>query len=154
MGTIMDIKLVYVDSKNIDFKKLIMLLDEDLNKRYGEQQKQYDKHNNIDCVNDVVIIYKNKLPIACGTFKEYDNDSVELKRIFVLDRHRGEGIAKLIVSELEKIAGKRNYKYAVLETGKGQPEAIGLYKGLGYEIIPNYGLYEGNINSLCMKKSL
>ncbi len=97
---------------------------------------------------------KDKLPVACGAFKEYDNDPVDLKRIFVLDKHRGEGLAKLIVSKLEEIAGKRNYKYAILETGKGQPEAIGLYKGLGYEVIPNYGPYEGNTNSLCMKKAL
>lgn len=150
----MKIDILNTDSKNSDFNKLVGLLNEDLNKRYGELQKQYDKHNNIDYINDVVIIYKNKLPVACGGFKEYDGHSVELKRIFVVDEHRGNGFAKLVVSKLEEIAQGRNYKYAVLETGRGQQEAINLYKGCGYNIIPNYEPYTENTNSICMNKEL
>ena len=49
----MNIDILNTNSKNSDFNKLAGLLNEDLNKRYGELQKQYDKHNNIDYINDV-----------------------------------------------------------------------------------------------------
>lgn len=150
----MELDVFCTNSNNIDFKELISQLDIELNNRYGELQKQYNKHNKIELINDVIIIYSDLLPVACGAFKEYDNDSIELKRIFVLDKFRGKGLAKLIVNELERMARGRNYKYSFLETGKRQPEAIGLYKKCGYKIIPNYGPYIDNFNSICMKKFL
>ncbi|RYG04490.1 MAG: GNAT family N-acetyltransferase, partial [Chitinophagaceae bacterium] len=42
----------------------------------------------------------------------------------------------------------------VLETGMNQPEAISLYKKLGYKIIPNYGQYIGIKNSVCFEKPI
>jgi hypothetical protein len=42
----------------------------------------------------------------------------------------------------------------VLETGKRQPEAIGLYEKSGYKAIPNYGQYAGVENSVCFEKEL
>lgn len=40
----------------------------------------------------------------------------------------------------------------VLETGKGQPEAIGLYQYMGCQVIDNYPPYEEMANSVCMEK--
>lgn len=57
-----------------------------------------------------------------------------------------------MISELEKLGKEKEYKYALLETGIKQHEAINLYKNTGYSEISNYGPYEGNINSVCMKK--
>jgi GNAT superfamily N-acetyltransferase len=150
----MEHELLKTDSQNADFIKLIKLLDYDLEARYGEIQKQYKKHNMIDYINDVVLIYKDKIPVACGAFKEHDSVSVELKRIFVIKERRQKGLAKLIISQLEELARNKGYKYALLETGIKQHEAINLYKKYEYSIIPNYEPYIGNINSICMKKVL
>jgi hypothetical protein len=46
------------------------------------------------------------------------------------------------------------YAEAILETGKKQPEAIRSYQKSGYELIPNFGQYQGVENSVCMKKVL
>ena len=92
--------------------------------------------------------------MACGAFKEYDSNSVELKRIFVVHEQRRQGLGKLIVNKLEAIAKSKGYKHAILETGIKQYEAIELYKKYGYYIIPNYGPYIGNFLSICMKKGL
>lgn len=150
----MSIDFLVTDNGNEDFIKLIKLLDEDLHGRYGELQKQYDKHNKIDLINDVVVIYKDNVPVGCGAFKEYDSCSVEMKRIFVMKEHRQQGLAKMLMNQLEKIAAGKNYKYAVLETGVKQQEAISLYKKYGYEVIENYGVYAGDDNSVCMRKTL
>ncbi|KJS82354.1 GNAT family N-acetyltransferase [Desulfosporosinus sp. BICA1-9] len=150
----MNVDILKTDSQNDDFAKLISLLDDDLYRRYGELQKQYEKHNKVAQINNVVIIYRDKIPVACGSFKEQDSHSVELKRIFVVNDQRGQGLAKLIVSKLEEIAKSRGYKYAVLETGIKQHEAINLYKSCGYYTIANYEPYTENTNSICMKKNL
>ncbi|HEY5584190.1 MAG TPA: GNAT family N-acetyltransferase [Ruminiclostridium sp.] len=150
----MDLKIIKTENKNADFIKLIKLLDEDLVERNGELQKQFDKHNKVDHINDVVIIYRDNFAVACGAFKEHDIDSVELKRIFVIREHRQRGLATLIVNELEESARIKGYKYALLETGIKQHEAINLYKNNGYDIIQNYEPYIGNIYSVCMRKTL
>lgn len=150
----MSLKIMKTDSKNTDFTKLIKLLDDTLNEQYGELQKQYDKHNKVDYINNVIIIYKDEVPVACGAFKEHNSDTIELKRIFVVKENRRQGLSKIVIDELEKLGRDKGYKNAVLETGKKQYEAIGLYKSTGYEIIQNYEPYIGNTNSVCMKKSL
>ena len=150
----MDLEILETDSKNNDFIELIKLLDQDLCERYGELQKQYDKHNKVDYINNVIIIYKAKVPVACGAFKQYDESSVEIKRVFVRKENRRQGLSKQIIKELEQLARAKDYKYAVLETGIKQNEAINLYKNAGYEIIQNYGPYAGNTNSICMRKDL
>jgi len=150
----MELNSLHADSSNTDFRKLIELLDMDLNKRYGEQQKQYDKHNKVDSINDVIVIYKDGLPAACGAFKEFDAKTAELKRMFVVQENRRQGLARMIIGKLEELAKDRGYQYMVLETGKKQIEAINLYKYCGYNIISNYGPYIDNDNSICMKKEL
>ncbi|MDB2138954.1 hypothetical protein [Clostridium butyricum] len=55
---------------------------------------------------------------------------------------------------MEKLGKRKGYKYALLETGIKQYEAINLYKNIGYQIIENYQPYIGNTNSVCMKKEL
>lgn len=150
----MSLKILNTDCTDINFNKLTKLLDYDLNERYGELQKQYDKQNKVDNINDVVVIYMDDIPVACGAFKEYNINFIELKRIFVKKENRRQGLSKLIINELEKRGKEKGYKYAVLETGSKQYEAINLYKNNGYKIIENYGPYVGNKNSICMKKDL
>ncbi|WP_238916974.1 GNAT family N-acetyltransferase [Clostridium sp. YIM B02555] len=150
----MSLKILKTTGNNIDFIKLIKLLDDDLNERYGELQKQYNKHNKADYINDVIIIYKDEIPVACGAFKEHNVEDIELKRIFVKKEYRRQGLSKLIISELEKLGRSKGYKYALLETGIKQHEAINLYKNTGYDIIENFEPYKGNTNSVCMKKKL
>lgn len=70
------------DSQDINFLTLVRLLDTDLDERYGAIQKQYAEHNKVDYLKDVVVILKDNKPVACGALKEYDQESVELKRIF------------------------------------------------------------------------
>lgn len=150
----MDIELLKTNNTNTDFIELTKLLDEDLWARYGDMQANYDKHNTIDYINEAIIIYKNKIPAACGAFKEYNPDSAEIKRIFVKKENRQQGLAKLIVSQLEESARNQGYKYSILETGQKQHEAISLYEKIGYEIVENYAPYIGDSNSVCMKKTL
>jgi len=142
------------DSNNQDFYGLVAQLDKDLNGRYGAEQVEYDRYNKIKDIDTIVLAYDSNEPVGCGCFKNYDSNSVEVKRMFVEPEHRGKGIASAILNELEKWATELGHQSIVLETGNKQTEAIQLYQKQGYTIIPNYGQYSGMKSSICMKKEL
>ncbi len=72
--------------------------------------------------------------------------------MFVRKEYRGKGLSKLILSDLEKTAGKQGFLYMILESGEILKEAMTLYRKTGYEVIANYGVYKNMPESVCMKK--
>ena len=142
------------NSDNIDFQKLVEALDADLKIRDGEDNVFYTQFNKITAIKHAIVAYDDDLPVGCGAIKQYVDDTMEVKRMYVLPENRGHGIAALILSELEIWAKELNYVRCILETGQKQPAAIALYKKQGYRIIPNYGQYEGIANSVCFEKLL
>jgi putative acetyltransferase len=148
------IQIERTNSGDVNFQNLVFLLDGDLKIRDGDEHSFYAQFNKIDLIKNVVVYYNNDEAIGCGAFKEYDLNTVEIKRMFVQPEHRGKGIAVIILKELEIWASALNYKSFILETGKKQPEAIRLYQKSGYTIVPNYGQYKNIENSVCMEKSV
>lgn len=147
-------KTIFTDNTNADFVILTERLDAELDRMYGELQKHYHPLNKASGVKQVVLVYDGEAPAACGAYKELDSGSIELKRVYVCDSYRGNGISKLVVSALEEDARRNGYAVMYLETGVKQIPAIQLYRSCGYEIIDNYGPYAGDANSICMRKIL
>ena len=142
------------DSTNKDFQQLVQLLDADLKFRDGDEHTFYAQFNKIVQIKNVIICYIDDYAVGCGAFKIFDEDSVEIKRMFVRPEFRGRGLGLEILRALELWAAESGYSACVLETGKKQPEAIQLYQKAGYGIIPNYGQYAGVATSICMKKEI
>ena len=141
-------------SKNNNFQWLIEQLDNELWNELKEDQAQYDQYNKVPNLNTVVVVYVNDQPAASGCFKMYNADTVEVKRMYVVKEHRGKGLSKLVLTEIENWATEEGFKYAILETSIHFIPATTLYKSSGYQIIPNYDQYEGLEESVCMKKEL
>ena len=148
------INIIRTDSENPDFIRLVKELDADLAKRDGNEHAFYSQFNKVDMIRHVVIAYDNKEPAGCGAIKEFNPETVEVKRMFTLPEMRGKGIASRILNELENWASELRYDKCILETGKRQPEAISLYQRNGYKLIPNYGQYAGVENSVCFEKQI
>ena len=148
------VRIVRTTSDNPDFIDLVKSLDADLASRDGELHSFYIQFNKLDKIKRVVVAYDNGKPLGCGAIKEYTADIMEIKRMYVPPDSRNKGIATKILSELEKWAAELSYAKCILETGKGQPEAIGLYRKNGYRLIPNYGQYAEVENSVCFEKEL
>lgn len=146
------IKLVRTNSENQDFIELVKHLDVYLTEKDGEEHVFYAQYNKLDKIKQVVVAYENEVPVGCGAIKIYEPGIMEIKRMFTSPKGRGKGIATLILSELEKWTAEMGFEKCMLETGKKQVEAIGLYQKNGYFRIPNYGQYEGVENSLCFEK--
>ncbi len=148
------IRILRTDSENQDFIELVKYLDADLAERDGDENSFYAQFNKIDRIKHTVVLYDKDKPIGCGAIKEYEPNVVEIKRMYTSPKSRGKGIATKILTELESWAAELFYEKCILETGKKQPEAIGLYKKKGYQLIPNYGQYSDAKNSLCFGKQL
>jgi putative acetyltransferase len=142
------------NSDNQDFQKLVKELDKDLAIRDGEDHAFFAQFNKIDTVKYVVVAYENEVSVGCGAIKEYDKNTMEVKRMYVAVEKRGQGIATLILRELEVWAKELEYEKCILETGQKQPEAIALYKKNNYSIIKNYGQYAEVESSVCFEKQL
>lgn len=143
------------DNNDKDFHLLVEQLNQDLLDRYGELQLRYNRFNQIDNIPNVVVAYENENRLGCACFKKFDEQSAEVKRMFVRTEARGKGIGAAILTELEQWAAELGYTAMVLEHGFKQPEASILYERLGYTIIPNYGEYIGlEETSICRKKMI
>lgn len=147
-------RIIRTSSLHIDFIHLVSLLDADLARRDGEENAFYAQFNGISQLKQCVVYYKNDIAVGCGALKSFDEDSMEIKRMYVSMAYRGKGIATLLLAELEKWAKELGYMYCVLETGLRQPEAVALYKKNNYHLITNYPPYEHMANSVCFRKKL
>jgi GNAT superfamily N-acetyltransferase len=146
--------IIRTNSEHPDFRMLINALDEDLYNRNGEAQLQYRQYNQVDQINHVVVAYIENKPVGCGCFKSFDNETIEIKRMFVLPEMRGRQLAAKLLQELEQWAVEEGFTKAVLETGLRQVEAIRLYTVAGYSLTENYGQYIGMEDSICYRKEL
>ena len=142
------------DSQNPEFIQLVLQLDIELAERDGPEHGFYQQFNKIDSIRHALLAFDGEEAVGCGAFKEFNDEIVEIKRMFVPDEQRGKGVASKVLKELEAWALELGYTTCILETGKRQPEAIALYKKNGYELIPNYGQYAGVENSVCFQKVL
>ena len=136
------------------FRELVSKLDAELADRDGDEHDFYHQYNGLEQIIHAIVATRDGRPVACGALKEFAAGTMEVKRMYTLPEHRGEGLAATVLAELEQWAHEDGYHTCILETGVRQPEAIALYRKSGYEQIPNYGQYEGVTNSVCFKKAL
>jgi GNAT superfamily N-acetyltransferase len=101
-----------------------------------------------------VVAYVGSVPVAMGGFRRHDEDSAEIKRMFVATGHRGRGHARAVLAELERLARDAGYRRIVLETGMRQPEAMGLYASAGYAPIAGFGHYRDSPLNRCFARLL
>ncbi len=140
-------------SDNQDFQNLTALFDHYLIDIDGDKRDFYANFNQI-YLDYVVVCYKNDIAIGCGAFKQHENNTIELKRMFVAPEHRSKGAAKFILIALENWAKELDNSIFILETSLKLEAAIALYLKAGYYPIDNYGQYIGIESSYCMMKSM
>jgi GNAT superfamily N-acetyltransferase len=85
-----------------------------------------------------LVAYAGDVPVGCGGLKRFAEGIAEVKRVFVAPHARSRGIARQMVSELERLATERGYRAIRLDTGPRQPHALALYRSSGYREIRDY----------------
>ena len=149
-------EFVRTDGKNEDFIENCRLLDMDLDRRVGRQIKRekYQKFNQLDEIQEAIVVYEDQKRAGGGAIRKYDDNTAELKRVFVHNEYQGRGIGSRLVSLLMEWAAELGYQRMILETGELLAESCAVYKKLGFGVIPNYGPYADMPESLCMARDL
>ena len=152
----MAIDYVRTDGKNEDFIENCRLLDMDLDRRVGRQIKRekYQKFNQLDEIREAIVVYDHGRAVGGGAIRRYDDENIELKRVFVHNEYQGQGIGSRLVSLLIEWAAELGYRRMILETGELLAESCAVYKKLGFAVIPNYGPYADMPESLCMAREI
>ena len=140
-------------SDDPDFAGLVANLDRILAVTDGDDHSFFAQFNKSETLIHCLVAYDGTA-IGCGALRVYDQDTVEVKRMFVLPEFRGRSVGREILSELEKWAFSLGYKNCILETAKTLEPAVALYRSSGYEIIENYPPYDGVETSVCLTKKL
>lgn len=102
----------------------------------------------------LLLLVENGEPVAGGAFQRYDERTAELKRIWTHSAHRRRGLARRVVTELEREAAARGYERVHLTTGPRQHEAKALYLVTGYTPLFDVAADPETIGPLPFEKSL
>ncbi|MEM6283467.1 MAG: GNAT family N-acetyltransferase [Chloroflexota bacterium] len=92
--------------------------------------------------------------VGCAALRQLKPDIGEIKRMFVRDAARGQGVATRLLRQLEQQARDAGYAQIWLETGIYQPAAIHLYEREGYVRMPCAGYFGTEPPSVCYRKTL
>jgi GNAT superfamily N-acetyltransferase len=85
-----------------------------------------------------VVGFDDGEPVCCGGLKRLPDGACEIKKMFVVPRARGRGVARAMLEELERRARALGYEIARLDTGPRQTRAQRMYERAGYAAIPNF----------------
>jgi GNAT superfamily N-acetyltransferase len=85
-----------------------------------------------------VVAYEGDRPVGCGGLKRLNQQTGEVKRMYVAPEARSKGLARRLLLRLEAEARQAGYRFVRLDTGNRPPEALALYRSAGYREIPDY----------------
>ncbi|MCU1404218.1 MAG: hypothetical protein JWQ43_521 [Glaciihabitans sp.] len=120
---------------------LVNDLARDYDERYGlndgvpssfELQRYPVEHFGPAAGGAFLLVLRDGVAIAGGAFKRTDASTAEAKRVWTHPNFRRQGLARVVMAELEREAAARGYTAMELTTGARQPEAVALYLHLGY----------------------
>jgi GNAT superfamily N-acetyltransferase len=86
----------------------------------------------------ILVAFAGREPVGIGALRRIDRRTGEIKRMYVVPEHRGAGVARKLLAELERDARERGFDAVRLDTHDRLSEANGLYRSLGYRRIPDY----------------
>ena len=150
-----DIQIEYLDPQAAEVKALVAVSDDFYEGLYPVESNYLESVDDLDKSNVLFVGCRvDGALVASGAAKLMDDDGdyAEIKRVFVLDDYRGRGLSARIMNHLETELHKRGVWLFRLETGVRQPEALGLYRKLGYHQRGPYGAYGPDPLSVFMEK--
>ena len=100
--------------------------------------------------------YLGGVAVVCGGWRSLADwpDVAEIKRMYVAPAYRRQGLARVLLAQIEDSARAAGRTRIWLETGMNQPEAMELYRSAGYDPIDGYGHYKDAPLARPMGKSL
>ena len=75
---------------------------------------------------------------GCVALRKLDEQRCEMKRLYVRENYRGNGIGNLLTDMLIREAKKIGYRHLLLDTFPFLERAVGMYQARGFREIEKY----------------
>ncbi len=85
-----------------------------------------------------LVAYLGDAPVGCGALRRFEDDTAEVKRMWIDPVARGRGVGRRLLGELEATGVALGYRRLYLDTSAHLPEAVALYRSAGFEEVPDY----------------
>lgn len=155
------VRIAVVNYDHPDAAKLIDQVQRENAARYGTVDETPVEPSSFAAPHGIFLVgYVDDMPVACGGWRVHHlTDSApagdaEIKRMYVAETVRRQGLARQMLAELEHTALLAGHRRTILETGTMQPEALALYRAVGYREITKFGHYADAADSVSMAKNL
>jgi putative acetyltransferase len=140
-----------------DAKRLIAALDAGLAELYPPEQRFGPnlKAQHLEGGRGTFLVARDGgRAVGCGAIRLIDDETAEVKRMYVEPDQRGKGVGRAVLARLEAAAAQLGARRLVLETGTHSPEALALYGRAGFTQIDCWGEYATSPTSVCLEKKL
>ncbi|MCB7135141.1 GNAT family N-acetyltransferase [Cellulosimicrobium marinum] len=110
-----------------------------------------------------LVAWRADEPVGCaflrevpGAVRDVHGEALEVKKVFVRDHARRSGVARALMAAAEHEARGAGAATLLLETGRRQPQAVALYRSLGFRVVLPYPPYDDDPLGigLCFAKPL
>lgn len=150
-----EISITPEDPRQPDVRRLIALSDAYMAALYPAQSNHLATADALAAPNTVMLVARrNSEALGSIAFRIVAPGHAEMKRLFVRADARGHGLGRRLLEALEEAARRQGITRISLETGIHQPEAIGLYRSVGYQECPPFGGFAPDPLSLFMTRQL
>ena len=133
---------------------LIRALCAEMESRYGKAPSPFSLSDAASARSIFLVARIGGAAVGCGALRFLDEQTAEIKRMYVVPQARRRNLGRHILRTLEQYARDFEYRAIHLETGIRQPEAQALYESLGYKRIAAFGKYVNDPTSVCFEKLL
>jgi putative acetyltransferase len=101
----------------------------------------------------LLLAFFNELPVGCAGVRKLDEETAELKRMYVRDEYRGHKIGVSLLQRALALGAALDYKKLRLDTLEGMTNARKLYSSFGFYEIPSYR-FNPHPGAIYMEKDL
>jgi GNAT superfamily N-acetyltransferase len=82
--------------------------------------------------------WEDERAIATGGLRRLDDETCEIKRMYVVPGVRSHGVGRSLLAALEEAGRALGYALVRLDAGPAQQHSIALFRTAGYAEIPRY----------------
>lgn len=93
-----------------------------------------------------LVVLDDDQVIGSGALRRINNETTELKRMWLLEVYHGQGIGYRLITRLIDFARINGYSRIRLQTSPEQVRALDFYRKIGFREIPSYNEKESEIS--------